>query len=95
VRVKYGSLPNLILNREVFPELIQDKAKAEFFAARLRPWLAPGPEGDAALAAARAELADLRAKVGGPGAAKRAAAIILNDISQNDISQHGLASQGL
>ncbi|OGR37457.1 MAG: lipid-A-disaccharide synthase [Desulfovibrionales bacterium GWA2_65_9] len=81
VRVKFGSLPNLILDREVFPELIQDKAKAEFFAARLRPWLAD----DAALAAARADLAGLRAKVGGPGAAGRTATIILND----------LASQGL
>jgi lipid-A-disaccharide synthase len=76
VQVKFGSLPNLILNREVFPELIQDKAKAEFFAARLRPWLAD----EAALASARAELADLRAKVGGPGAAARAAGIILDDI---------------
>ncbi len=77
VKVKYGSLPNLILDREVFPELIQDKARAEFFAARLRPWLAD----DAALAAARADLAGLRAKVGGPGAAGRAAAIILNDLA--------------
>jgi lipid-A-disaccharide synthase len=80
VKVKYGSLPNLILDREVFPELIQDKARAEFFAARLRPWLVDGPKGDAALAAARADLAGLRAKVGGPGAAGRAAEIILNDI---------------
>ncbi len=86
VRVKFGSLPNLILDREVFPELIQDKAKAEFFAARLRPWLAD----EAALAAARADLAGLRAKVGGPGAALRAAEIILNDLTLN-----GLASQGL
>jgi len=76
VRVKYGSLPNLILDREVFPELIQDKAKAAFFAARLRPWLADNN----ALEAARAELAGLRAKVGGPGAAARAAGIILDDI---------------
>ncbi|MDP3428100.1 MAG: lipid-A-disaccharide synthase [Humidesulfovibrio sp.] len=80
VQVKYGSLPNLILDREVFPELIQDKAKAAFFAARLRPWIDPGPEGDNALEAARAELAGLRAKVGGPGAAARAAGIIINDL---------------
>ena len=80
VRVKFGSLPNLILDREVYPELIQDKARAENFAARLRPWLTPGLEGAAALAAARADLSGLRAKVGGPGAAKRAAEIILNDL---------------
>ena len=76
VRVKFGSLPNLILDREVYPELIQDKARAENFAARLRPWLTD----EVALAAARADLAGLRAKVGGPGAAKRAAEIILNDL---------------
>lgn len=76
VKVKFGSLPNLILDREVFPELIQDKARAAFFAARLRPWIAD----DSALEAARAELAGLRAKVGGPGAAARAAGIILDDI---------------
>ena len=81
VQVKFGSLPNLILNREVFPELIQDKAKATFFAERLRPWLDPSPEGEAALEAARAELAGLRAKVGAPGAAARAAEIILNDLA--------------
>lgn len=86
VRVKFGSLPNLILDREVFPELIQDKAKAEFFAARLRPWLAD----ETSLAAARADLAGLRAKVGGPGAAKRAAEIILNDIILNDRAGQGL-----
>ena len=76
VRVKFGSLPNLILDREVYPELIQDKARAEIFAERLRPWLTD----EVALAAARADLAGLRAKVGGPGAAGRAAEIILNDL---------------
>ncbi|MBU1040961.1 MAG: lipid-A-disaccharide synthase [Proteobacteria bacterium] len=81
VQVKFGSLPNLILDREVFPELIQDRAKATFFAERLRPWLDPGPEGEEALEAARAELAGLRAKVGAPGAAARAAGIILNDLA--------------
>ncbi|MBU1230412.1 MAG: lipid-A-disaccharide synthase [Proteobacteria bacterium] len=76
VKVKFGSLPNLILDREVYPELIQDRARAELFAARLRPWL----EDQGANDAARADLADLRARVGGPGAAGRAAEIILNDI---------------
>ena len=77
VNVKYGSLPNLILDREVYPELIQDQARAEFYVQRLRPLLGD----DAALASARADLAGLRAKVSGPGAAKRAAAIILDDLA--------------
>ncbi len=81
VQVKWASLPNLIMGREVLPELLQDKAKAHFFAERLRPWLMDGPEGETALAAARADLLGLRARVGGPGAAGRAAAIILNDLN--------------
>jgi len=80
VQVKWASLANLIMGREVFPELLQDKAAAPFLAARLRPWVDPGPEGNNALEAARADLAGLRAKVGGPGAAARAAGIILNDL---------------
>ena len=77
VQVKYASLPNLIMDREIFPEMLQNKATAPFLAARLRPWLAE----ESALAEARADLAGLRQKVGGPGAADRAAAIILGDIA--------------
>lgn len=77
VQVKYASLPNLIMGREVFPEMLQDKAQAPLLAACLRPWLAD----EDALAAARADLAGLRLKVGGPGAAQRAADIILADLN--------------
>jgi len=77
VQVKWASLANLIMGREVLPELLQDKAQAALMAEKLRPWLGD----EAALAAARADLAGLRAKVGGPGAADRAALIILNDLA--------------
>jgi lipid-A-disaccharide synthase len=83
VQVKWASLPNLIMGREIFPELLQEKAKAGLLAERVRPWLAE----DIALAAARSDLAGLRAKVGGPGAAHRAAAIILDDL--RTLSQSG------
>ena len=76
VQVKWASLPNLIMGREIFPELLQAQARADLLAERLAPWLAE----DIALAAARADLAGLRATVGGPGAAHRAAAIILDDL---------------
>ncbi len=76
VQVKWASLPNLIMGREVFPGLLQDQAHAELLAARLRPWLTD----HAALGAARDDLAGLRQKVGGPGAAARAAGIILDDL---------------
>jgi len=76
IQVKWASLANLIMNREVLPELLQDKAEATLLAAQLRPWIAD----DAALDAARKDLAGLRERVGGPGAADRAAGIILNDL---------------
>jgi len=76
VQVPWASLPNLIMGREIFPEMLQAKARADLLAERLTPWLAE----DIALAAARADLAGLRATVGGPGAAHRAAAIILDDL---------------
>ena len=76
IQVKWASLANLIMGREVFPELLQDKATAQYFAARLRGWIAD----EKALEAARADLAGLRERVGGPGAAGRAADIILNDL---------------
>lgn len=77
VKIKYVSLANLIMGREVFPELLQDKARAELFAQALFPWLSD----ESALAAARADLAGLRERVGGPGAAGRAAGVILSDLS--------------
>lgn len=76
VQVKWASLPNLIMGREIFPEMLQAQARADLLAERLAPWLAE----DIALAAARTDLAGLRATVGGPGAAHRAAAIILDDL---------------
>jgi len=76
IQVKWASLANLIMGREVFPELLQDKATSQYFAARLRGWIAD----ENALEAARADLAGLRERVGGPGAAGRAADIILNDL---------------
>ncbi|MFI3271414.1 MAG: lipid-A-disaccharide synthase [Pseudomonadota bacterium] len=39
IKVKYAALPNLILEREVFPELLQDKATAQLLAAKAALWL--------------------------------------------------------
>ncbi|MDR3640602.1 MAG: lipid-A-disaccharide synthase [Humidesulfovibrio sp.] len=83
VQVKYASLANLIMGREIFPEMLQDKASAPLLAEQLAPWLADGE----AIAGARADLAGLRQKVGGPGAAARAAAIILSDLNAIAASQ--------
>jgi lipid-A-disaccharide synthase len=76
VRVKFISLPNLIADREIYPEYIQDRATAPHLAAAAASWL-DAPE---RLAAVRRDLAGLRSMVGEPGAAARAAGIILDDL---------------
>ncbi len=74
VGVDYISLPNLIMNEAVFPELIQAEAQGPAIAAKALEWLTD----EAAMAAVRARLDALAALVGGPGAAGRAARIILS-----------------
>lgn len=77
IKVKYIGLPNLILDRKVFPELIQEEARAAVMAAIGRMWLA----NDTSLPNIRADLARLRHLVGEPGAAGRAAGLILDDLA--------------
>ncbi len=76
VNVKWISLPNLILDKEIFPEFIQDKATPEALARQACQWL-DGPE---RVEAIRRELIKLRDMVGKPGAPVRAAKIIMDDI---------------
>lgn len=76
VDVPFISLPNLIMGRQVFPELIQTDATPERMAAWARLWLRV----ESAYANTRHELAGLREKLGEPGAADRAARIILDDL---------------
>lgn len=77
IKVKYIGLPNLILDRKVFPELIQEEARAAVMAAIGRMWLA----NDTSLPSIRADLAKLRHLVGEPGAAGRAVDLILDDLA--------------
>lgn len=77
VKVPFVSLPNLILGREVFPELLQERANAEGIAAVARAWLADG----ALLASIRKDLGRLRQVMGEPGVPGRAAGIILDDLA--------------
>lgn len=78
IKVPYISLPNLILHEAAFPELLQDQATAKPMAEAAWRWLSnPGAE-----AATRGALARLREKMGPPGAARRAAAAILDDLRE-------------
>ena len=69
VRLRHFSLVNLVLGREVVPELIQGQASPEEIARRAAALL-----GDpAAIAAMRRGLAELRARLGAAGGSRRAA----------------------
>ncbi|QJB55139.1 lipid-A-disaccharide synthase [Pseudodesulfovibrio sp. zrk46] len=76
VNVDFISLPNLIMGREVYPEHIQEDANPDTLAAAARKWL----DNDSDYEAAKKDLVALRNMVGEPGAADRAAKIILDDL---------------
>ncbi|MDA8125527.1 MAG: lipid-A-disaccharide synthase [Deltaproteobacteria bacterium] len=71
IRVDHISLVNLIAGRAVVPELIQDEANPERIAAEIRDMI--GRQGRTR--EMKAALAELRGKLGTPGAAQRTARI--------------------
>ena len=79
IKVRFMSLANLILEKEVFPELIQGKCDAVPLADKALEWLLP-PPGTHPLDAVRTELDEVRRRLGEPGAPGRAADIILQDL---------------
>lgn len=77
VKVNCVSLPNLILGREVLPEMVQEVADAESLIPMARAWLTH----ERILPELRRELARLRRVMGEPGAPGRVASIILSELS--------------
>ena len=77
VRVPYISLVNLIMNRQVVPELIQDELTEDSLASELGKILVNESYRQEMMAGFR----ELKEKLGGTGASKRAAAIIHNFVS--------------
>lgn len=69
VKVNWVSLTNLILQRELFPELLQDQCKPENLAKQLGSWL----DNPQQLEAMRADLQELSDLCGEPGGSRRAA----------------------
>jgi lipid-A-disaccharide synthase len=85
VKVPFVSLPNLILGREVFPEMLQGRANAVPLADAVLAWLLPKPgmyPESEPLARVRHELDEVRHLLGEPGAPDRAAEVILRDLRQ-------------
>lgn len=74
VKVRYMSLPNLILDAPVFPEFLQRGAEPAALAAAVAQWLPDTPQRGRMLA----QLERLPALLGGGGAADRAADIVLS-----------------
>lgn len=81
VRVPFISLPNLVIGRGVFPELLQDQCDAIPLADAALRWLLP-PPGEQPLDRVRRDLDEVRRLLGQPGAADRAAGVILGDLAQ-------------
>lgn len=71
VKVPHVAMANLIAGKAIVPELIQDDFTPERVAAAVLPLL--GPPGDAM----RAELAEVRRRLGDPGASARAADVVM------------------
>lgn len=76
IKVPYISLVNLLARRALVKELIQQDANANSLAAETMAMF----QNPAKLTAMREDLLKLRASLGEPGVAKRAAAEILNDL---------------
>ncbi|MEP7174955.1 MAG: lipid-A-disaccharide synthase [Gemmatimonadales bacterium] len=71
--VEWVSLVNLVAEREVVPEMLQDRAEAGPLAEALRPLLDPG---DPRTVAQREGLALVRDRLGQPGAATRVLSLV-------------------
>jgi lipid-A-disaccharide synthase len=77
VRLTFFSLVNLLVGRQVVPELLQGGATPERMAAELEAVLAEGPARQAQLAGLR----EVRASLGEPGAPERVAGVVAEVLS--------------
>jgi lipid-A-disaccharide synthase len=73
VRVRWASLPNLVAGRAIVPEILQDELSGERLAVEARRLL----DDPLAATAQRAAFRDLRARLGEPGVADRAARAVI------------------
>lgn len=84
VHVKYAGLPNLLLNREVTPELLQDQVTADHIYSILHPWLTDESRRKANIQ----EIKAVRTALGAGGAVQRTAELILRTAEGSDDRTH-------
>ena len=77
VKIRWASLSNLILDREIFPEHLQEKASPELLAARMEEWLSD----PSLLSSIASGLEELRSRCGEKGSAQRAAKALLMELA--------------
>ena len=80
ITVRHISLPNIIAGKEIAREFIQDAATPEGLSGAIMSML----QNTEKLASARSELLKVRASLGEPGAAKRAAQLIISGTFPTD-----------
>jgi lipid-A-disaccharide synthase len=73
VRVPWASLPNIVAGRPIVPEILQDEVSGERLAAEVSRLL----DDPLAATAQRTAFKDLRARLGEPGVARRAAGAVI------------------
>jgi lipid-A-disaccharide synthase len=79
IKIKLVSLVNIIAQKEIVPECIQEDATPEIIAKRFFDFYCNPFKMESTINA----LKDVKKKLGGPGAAKRAAEIVVEEISQS------------
>lgn len=77
VKVKFFSLPNILADREIIPELLQDEVNPRNIIEKAENLLANGKDKN------RENLLSIRDKLGKPGVAKRVAMLILRTAAKN------------
>ncbi len=80
VQVKYGAMPNILAEEEIFPEFIQNAATPENIAEAALELLKDAPR----QARVKARLAEIADSLGTPGASRRAAKAIVRLLVERD-----------
>jgi len=89
VRVPFIGMPNLILGEAAVPELIQEEVRPERIAAEAQAILSD----PARAARMRSDLARVRARLGEPGAARRAAEIAARMLGRTAVAREAAAER--